>query len=334
MIKLIQQRKYVSGAVLVAAIVGLGIGQAVLENKAEAQRGNVQAPMFEVDPFWPKPFSGLLGMAIGVWADDQDHIWIIHRSSATLAQQREGRRAQSADCRVLPRGAAGAGVRSGRQSGEIVGRAGAGLRVAAIEPRHPHRLQGQRLDRRQRREGRARPQVHQGRQVPAAGRRARQGRRQPRSRELRARRQDLGRSENQRGLYRGRLYQQARGGARRRYRQDEALLGRLRQQARRHQARKLRSEGAAGAAVPQPGALRRALERRSDLRVRPRQQPPAAVSAGRHLREGGVLRQGHAGIGLGLGPRVLARTPSSASSSWPTGRTTGCASSRGRRSRR
>ena len=59
MIKLIQQRKYVSGAVLVAAIVGLGIGQAVLENKAEAQRGNVQAPMFEVDPFWPKPFQRL-----------------------------------------------------------------------------------------------------------------------------------------------------------------------------------------------------------------------------------------------------------------------------------
>jgi DNA-binding beta-propeller fold protein YncE len=90
MIKLIQQRKYVSGAVLVAAIVGLGIGQAVLENKAEAQRGNVQAPMFEVDPFWPKPFSGLLGMAIGVWADDQDHIWIIHRSSATLHNNEKG----------------------------------------------------------------------------------------------------------------------------------------------------------------------------------------------------------------------------------------------------
>ncbi len=115
MIKLIQQRKYVAGAVLVAAIAGLGIGQAVLENKAEAQRGNVQAPMFEVDPFWPKPFQHwLLGMAIGVWVDEQDHIWIIHRSSATLAQQREGRRAQSADRRMLPRRAAGAGVRPGR----------------------------------------------------------------------------------------------------------------------------------------------------------------------------------------------------------------------------
>ena len=59
MIKLIQQRKYISGAVLVAALVGLGVGQMVLEDRAEAQRGNVQAPMFEVDPLWPKPLQRL-----------------------------------------------------------------------------------------------------------------------------------------------------------------------------------------------------------------------------------------------------------------------------------
>jgi len=90
MIKIMTERKLVSGAVLVAAIVGLGIGQAVLQNKAEAQRTNVQAPMFEVDPFWPKPFDGLLGMAIGVWVDEQDHVWIIHRSSATLHNNEKG----------------------------------------------------------------------------------------------------------------------------------------------------------------------------------------------------------------------------------------------------
>ena len=143
-------------------------------DKAEAQRTNVQAPMFEVDPFWPKPLPNnwLLGMAIGVWVDEQDHVWIIHRGAGDAAQQREGRRAQSADRRVLPRRAARAGVRSGGQSGALLGRPGPGLRVAAVEPRHPRRLQGQRLDRRQRREGRARPEVHQGRQVPDAGRRA------------------------------------------------------------------------------------------------------------------------------------------------------------------
>jgi DNA-binding beta-propeller fold protein YncE len=51
----------------------------------------VQAPIFEVDPFWPKPMNGqLLGMAIGVWADEQDHIWIIHRSSPTLHNNEKG----------------------------------------------------------------------------------------------------------------------------------------------------------------------------------------------------------------------------------------------------
>jgi DNA-binding beta-propeller fold protein YncE len=90
MIKIIQRRKLVSCAALVTLIVALGVGQAVLQNTAEAQRTSVQAPMFEVDPFWPKPVSGLLGMAIGVWVDDQDYVWIIHRSSATLHNNEKG----------------------------------------------------------------------------------------------------------------------------------------------------------------------------------------------------------------------------------------------------
>jgi DNA-binding beta-propeller fold protein YncE len=89
-IKIIQEHKFVSSAALVAVIVGLGIGQAALQNKAEAQRTNAQAPIFEVDPFWPKPFNGLLGMAIGVWVDEQDYVWIIHRSSATLHNNEKG----------------------------------------------------------------------------------------------------------------------------------------------------------------------------------------------------------------------------------------------------
>ena len=46
----------------------------------------VEAPKFEVDPLWPKPLPNgwLLGASIGVWVDDQDQIWMIHRSSDTL----------------------------------------------------------------------------------------------------------------------------------------------------------------------------------------------------------------------------------------------------------
>lgn len=81
-----RNRSVLAGAAFVALLLALGIGQAVLQNRADAQARTVQAPMFEVDPLWPKPLPNhwLLGMAIGVHVDDQDHVWIIHRSSATL----------------------------------------------------------------------------------------------------------------------------------------------------------------------------------------------------------------------------------------------------------
>jgi DNA-binding beta-propeller fold protein YncE len=58
----------------------------LLENEANAQGRTVRAPKFEVDPLWPKPLPNhwLLGMTIGVWVDEQDHVWIIHRGAATL----------------------------------------------------------------------------------------------------------------------------------------------------------------------------------------------------------------------------------------------------------
>src|SRR5204862_6997420 len=77
---------------LVAAIVGLGAAQAVVHDRAPAQRVSVQVPTFEVDPFWPKPLPNnwLLGMTIGVWVDDQDYVWIIHRGAATLHNNEKG----------------------------------------------------------------------------------------------------------------------------------------------------------------------------------------------------------------------------------------------------
>src|SRR5690349_9822882 len=42
------------------------------------------APVFEVDPFWPKPLPNhwVLGSTIGVSVDAQDHVWIIHRPNS------------------------------------------------------------------------------------------------------------------------------------------------------------------------------------------------------------------------------------------------------------
>jgi hypothetical protein len=66
---------------------------------AQAQSA-AQAPRFEVDPFWPKPLPNhwLLGNAIGVWADAQDNVWIVHRGSDTLAANEKGLETKSSDC--------------------------------------------------------------------------------------------------------------------------------------------------------------------------------------------------------------------------------------------
>jgi hypothetical protein len=86
------KRGLVIGASFVAVLVVLGACQALLDGKAAGSGPTVQAPQFEVDPLWPKPLPNhwLLGMTIGVWADDQDHIWIIHRGAPTLSAMEKG----------------------------------------------------------------------------------------------------------------------------------------------------------------------------------------------------------------------------------------------------
>ena len=87
------KRNSVVAATLLTALAALGVAQSAVQKAAAAQARNaVQAPRFEVDPMWPKPLPNhwLLGSTIGVWADDQDHIWIIHRSSATLNNNEKG----------------------------------------------------------------------------------------------------------------------------------------------------------------------------------------------------------------------------------------------------
>ena len=71
------KRKIVLAFGWVAAIVTLAIGQRALES----QQPMVEAPMFEVDPFWPKPLPNkwVLGNAIGVGVDSRDHVYIVHR---------------------------------------------------------------------------------------------------------------------------------------------------------------------------------------------------------------------------------------------------------------
>jgi DNA-binding beta-propeller fold protein YncE len=66
----------------VLVLVGFLYGRNVSPSgSAAAAEDLVQAPIFEVDPLWPKPLPNhwVLGSTIGVSVDAQDHVWIIHR---------------------------------------------------------------------------------------------------------------------------------------------------------------------------------------------------------------------------------------------------------------
>lgn len=73
----------VAAAGLVIAVGALWFVQGKLDRTVGAQQ--VQAPMFQVDPFWPEPLPNnwLLGSAIGLWVDDSDVIWMVHRQNLT-----------------------------------------------------------------------------------------------------------------------------------------------------------------------------------------------------------------------------------------------------------
>jgi hypothetical protein len=84
-----KRQKFVYAGLAGAAIAALGIGQSKLG--AAIARQAVQAPTFEVDPFWPKPLPHhwILGSTIGVSVDAKDHVFIIHRGAATLNARTE-----------------------------------------------------------------------------------------------------------------------------------------------------------------------------------------------------------------------------------------------------
>ena len=67
---------------LLAVILALAASEALMREKAETMQSSmVEVPLFEVDPFWPKPLPNhwLLGNAIGVGIDSRDHVFIVHR---------------------------------------------------------------------------------------------------------------------------------------------------------------------------------------------------------------------------------------------------------------
>ena len=77
-----------------AALVCLGVAQAWLDRvAAQAQKEQVTAPTFEVDPAWPKlPTKMMFGETSGVAVDAQDHVWVLQRPG-TLSPEEKPRAA-------------------------------------------------------------------------------------------------------------------------------------------------------------------------------------------------------------------------------------------------
>ncbi len=95
-----RRKHYLTAAAFLVTFLALGACLGWAERVAAQARSGVQAPVFEVDPFWPKPLPNhwVLGSAIGVWADPQDNIWIIQRGSATLDDNEKALELKNGDC--------------------------------------------------------------------------------------------------------------------------------------------------------------------------------------------------------------------------------------------
>ncbi|UCG87786.1 MAG: hypothetical protein JSW71_04365, partial [Gemmatimonadota bacterium] len=54
-----------------------------------AGTSNPSAPVFEVDPFWPKPLphNWIIGQVAGVAVDSRDHVWIVHRPGSLTIEE-------------------------------------------------------------------------------------------------------------------------------------------------------------------------------------------------------------------------------------------------------
>ena len=71
---------FLAGAMVLVLAAGCG-GNGNSQSEPDSSADGV--PIFEVDPMWPKPLPNhwVLGSAIGVAVDAEDHVWIVHRGN-------------------------------------------------------------------------------------------------------------------------------------------------------------------------------------------------------------------------------------------------------------
>ncbi|MEZ4415491.1 MAG: hypothetical protein R3E10_07025 [Gemmatimonadota bacterium] len=74
-------RRALQMSVLAAVPLSLAACMAAADGAPLSTGAEGEVPLFEVDPFWPKPLPNhwILGSTIGVGVDSRDHVFIIHR---------------------------------------------------------------------------------------------------------------------------------------------------------------------------------------------------------------------------------------------------------------
>jgi DNA-binding beta-propeller fold protein YncE len=79
-------------AVAVVMSISVARSRAAVMEVAQAGRSSVRAvPKFEVDPAWPRiPNGWALGQVASAAADEQDHVWVLHRSRNIRRDQKTG----------------------------------------------------------------------------------------------------------------------------------------------------------------------------------------------------------------------------------------------------
>jgi WD40 repeat protein len=98
----IRSRKFFMGASLAGLLVAGGqiaLHKNIIGSASAQPPGDPMVPMFQVDPYWPKPLPNhwVQAMTIGLSMDAHDNIWIIHRPQ-TLEQKESYATRGEADC--------------------------------------------------------------------------------------------------------------------------------------------------------------------------------------------------------------------------------------------
>ena len=282
------------------------------------------APVFEVDPFWPKPLPNhwVLGSAVGVGVDSRDHVYIIHREAPLNERTEIGAATDppSGEC-CMP----APYVLEFDPEGNLVnawGGEGRGVHVARVQPRDHHRSDGQRVDRRERRRRRPHPEVH-----PDGSFLAQYG----------IPGEDLG-SQQHGALRPGRQDLLRRGGPAKPTSPTATATGGSRCWTRTRgrssasgaptatcRATRIRAPTTRTRRLTQQfrdaGPLRGADGRRAGLRLRPPEQPDPGLPEGRHVRgRGAASRRGRSATAR-RGTSRSPVTPSRPTCTWPTART-------------